>query len=117
VRDLLGPRARPTTTRLVELAVTRRRVSSLERTLEELSALAAQRRSRSVARVRVAQPLDAEQERRLVASLTRMYGQQVQLQIDVDPTVLGGVEVRVGDEVLDGTVRSNLEAARRRLAG
>jgi F-type H+-transporting ATPase subunit delta len=117
VRDLLGTRARPITTRLVDLAVTRPREGSLESALEELSALAAQRRSRYVARVRVASPLDAAQERRLASSLARMYGRQVQLQVDVDPEVLGGVEVRVGDEVVDGTVRHNLDAARRRLAG
>jgi len=117
LRDLLGNRARPITTRLVEIAVTRPHGASLETALEELSRLAAQRRSRYVARVRVARPLDAAQETRLAASLARIYGQQVQLQVDVDPEVLGGVEVRVGDEVVDGTVRHNLEAARRRLAG
>ena len=117
VRELLGSRARPTTTRLVEIAVTRPRGGSLESALEELSRLAAGRRSRYVARVRVARPLDPAQEIRLAASLGRIYGREVQLQVDVDPSVIGGVEVRVGDEVLDGTVSHNLEQVRRRLAG
>jgi F-type H+-transporting ATPase subunit delta len=117
LRDLLGSRARPTTTRLIEIAVTRPRGGSLEHALEELSRLAAQRRARYVARVRVARPLDAAQEVRLQASLARIYGREVQLQVEVDPTVIGGVEVRVGDEVLDGTVSHNLQTVRRQLAG
>jgi F-type H+-transporting ATPase subunit delta len=64
----------------------------------------------------VARPLEPQQEARLTASLERLYGRQVQLQVDVDPAVLGGISVRVGDEVLDGTVQRNLEAVRRTLA-
>lgn len=117
LQDLLGTRATPTTTRLVEIAVTRPRGGSLESKLEELSRLAAGRRSRYVARVRVAVPLSAGQETRLASSLARIYGREVQLQVEIDPSIIGGVEVRVGDEVLDGTVSHNLEQVRRRLAG
>jgi F-type H+-transporting ATPase subunit delta len=116
VRQLLGGRARDTTVRLVEVSVLRRRSRSLETVLEELSALAASRRERYVAHVRVAVPLDDAQQQRLQTSLTRIYGRAVQLQVDVDPTVVGGAQVRVGDEVLDGTVTRKLEAARRGLA-
>ena len=115
VRSLLGPRARPATVRLVEVVVTRPRGRSLESALEELSRLAAARRQRLVARVRVAQPLDALQAGRLSQVLTRLYGRAVQLQVDVDPSVIGGVHVRVGDEVLDGTVVRRLQDVRRRL--
>ena len=117
LRELLGDRARPQTLRLVEIAVTRSRGRSVETVLDELADLAAQRRSRFVAQVRVARPLEPQQEARLVASLERLYGRQIQLQVDVDPAVLGGISVRVGDEVLDGTVQRNLEAVRRNLAG
>jgi F-type H+-transporting ATPase subunit delta len=117
LRDLLGTRAHAATLRLVEVAVTRPRGRSLETALDELADLAAQRRQRYVAQVRVALPLEPQQESRLVASLERMYGRQIQLQVDVDPTVLGGMSVRVGDEVLDGTVQRNLEDVRRNLTG
>ena len=60
--------------------------------------------------------LDAAQLDRLQAALGRIYGRQVQLQVDVDPSVLGGVQVRIGDEVLDGTVARRLAEVRRRLA-
>ena len=115
LRTLLGDRARPATLRLVEVAVTRPRGRSLETVLEELSRLAAARRQRLVAEVRVAAPLDRDQAERLSLVLGRIYGRTVQLQVAVDPTVLGGVQVRVGDEVLDGTVARRLEDARRRV--
>ncbi len=103
--------------RLLEIAVTRPRGRSLETAIQDLLDLAAERRSRYVAQVRVARPLDADQEARLQASLARIYGREVQLQVDVDPTVLGGIEVRVGDEVIDGTVSRRLHDVRRSLAG
>lgn len=114
---LLGGKAQPITVRLVEIATTRPHTGSLETALEELSRLAAQRRQRYVAQVRVARPLDPAQEQRLGASLARLYGREVAVQVDVDPSVLGGIEVRVGDEVIDGTVGRRLEDVRRRLAG
>ena len=117
VTDLLGGKAKPATVRLVEIAVTRSRGRSLEAALEDLVELAAARRSRYVAQVRVARPLEAAQETRLQTTLTRIYGREVSLQIDVDPAVLGGLEVRVGDEVIDGTVQRNLSNVRRSLAG
>ena len=117
LRDLLGGKARPATVRLVEIAVTRPRGRSLETALDDLAELAAQRRSRYVAQVRVARPLEPQQEQRLTAALARIYGREVQLQVDVDPSVLGGISVRVGDEVVDGTVQRNLEAVRRQLSG
>ena len=117
LRDLLGGKGQHTTLRLVEIAVTRSHGQSLEGALDDLSQLAAQRRSRYVAQVRSAVALTPEQETRLAQSLARIYGREVQLQVDVDPSVIGGVEVRVGDEVLDGTVARSLSTVRRQLAG
>lgn len=116
LRDLLSD-ARPTTLRLLDAAVTRRRTGSLEHAIEQLSRLAAERRERYVARVRVAQPLDERQEQRLTAALARIYGREIDLQVEVDAGVLGGVEVRVGDEVINGTIARKLETASRKLAG
>ena len=65
----------------------------------------------------VARPLDAAQTERLGAALSRIYGRQVALQVDIDDAVIGGVQVRVGDDVLDGTVARRLQDVRRRLAG
>jgi F-type H+-transporting ATPase subunit delta len=117
IDQLLGGRAQDTTRRLVTNVVLHPRGRSLETALDQLSTMAAQRRERYVAQVTAATPLEAAQVDRLQAALGRIYGRQVQVQVDVDPTVLGGVQVRIGDEVLDGTVVRKLATARRGLAG
>jgi F-type H+-transporting ATPase subunit delta len=79
--------------------------------------MAARRRGRAVAHVVSAVPLSAMQERRLVDTLERLYGRTMGLQVQVDPTVLGGLVIRVEDEVIDGSIAHRLEVAARRLAG
>lgn len=111
---LAGKVSQPTS----ELA--RRAVAARDRTfdltLENYLQLAASIRQRAVAQVRVARPLTEAQAERLRAALTRQLGREVNLQVTVDPEVLGGVRVQVGDEVIEGTVSSKLEEARRHLS-
>jgi F-type H+-transporting ATPase subunit delta len=61
--------------------------------------------------------LTTDQEQRLTTALTAIYKQEVQLQVVIDKKVIGGVAVRVGDEVIDGTVANRLAQVRRQLAG
>ncbi|MCX4819409.1 F0F1 ATP synthase subunit delta [Streptomyces sp. NBC_01142] len=117
LRSLLGGRANPVTERLVVRLVTAPRGRSLEQGLESLSKLAAARRDRMVAVVVSAVPLTDQQKQRLGAGLARIYGRQMHLNLDVDPEVLGGISVRVGDEVINGTIADRLEEASRRMAG
>ena len=85
--------------------------------IEDLIDLAAEQRGRSVAEVRVAQPLTEDQASRLTAALAHRYGREIRLNVAVDPAVLGGVSVRVGTEVIDATVSTRIEQARRTLVG
>ncbi|MER5368407.1 F0F1 ATP synthase subunit delta [Streptomyces sp. NPDC002722] len=117
LRSLLGGKARPATERLVTRLVTQPRGRSLEEGLESLSKLAADRRQRMVAVVTSAVPLSDRQKQRLGAALAKIYGRPMHLNLDVDPTVLGGIAVRVGDEVINGTISERLEEATRRMAG
>jgi F-type H+-transporting ATPase subunit delta len=117
VRELLGGRADRVTERLVVRLVTQPRGRSLEAGLDELSKLAAARRDRMVAVVTSAVPLSDRQKERLGAALASLYGHQVHLNLDVDPEVIGGVVVRIGDEVVNGTIADRLEEASRRMAG
>ncbi|GAA0406805.1 F0F1 ATP synthase subunit delta [Streptomyces luteireticuli] len=117
LRTLLGGRANPVTERLVTRLVTAPRGRSLEAGLTALSKLAADRRGRVVAEVTSAVPLNDRQKQRLGDALARIYGKHVHLNLDVDPEVLGGIQVRIGDEVISGTIADRLADAGRRMAG
>ncbi|MGW5094393.1 F0F1 ATP synthase subunit delta [Streptomyces nodosus] len=116
LRRLLGGRAHATTERLVMRLVTVSRGRSLEAGLESLSKLAAARRDRLVAVVTSAVPLSDTQKQRLGAALAKLYGRRMHLNLDVDPEVVGGIRVQVGDEVINGSLADRLEDAARRMA-
>jgi F-type H+-transporting ATPase subunit delta len=117
VGSLLGGRTDTVTERLITRLVAHPRGRSLEVGLEAYSKLAAARRGRTVAVVTTALPLQPRQKERLSAALANLFGREVHLNLDVDPEVLGGISVRVGDEVIDGSISRRLEEAARRLAG
>ncbi|WP_040160427.1 F0F1 ATP synthase subunit delta [Nigerium massiliense] len=98
----------------------RRAVLARERTfdltLESYLKLAAELRQRSIAVVEVAHPLTGDQEERLRSVLSRQIGRDLTLRVIVDPAVLGGVRVTIGDEVIEGTVAGRLNDARRKLS-
>jgi F-type H+-transporting ATPase subunit delta len=112
VSELLSGRATEST-----IVLSRRAVVARERTfghtIEGYVTLAAAQKNRVVATVRVAQPLSSEQRDRLRAALTKQVGREVAIQEVIDPHVLGGVRVELGDEVFEGTVADRLEEARR----
>jgi F-type H+-transporting ATPase subunit delta len=116
IADLLRDKADPLTAQLLETATAELHGRPVQDAVEQLSTLAAQRRGRVVAEVRSAIPLSDEQSRRLTDALSRIHHREVQLNVTVDPAVVGGLEVRIGDEVIDGTLSTRIETARRRLA-
>lgn len=93
------------------------RTGRFEPTLTRFGELAAARRKRMLATVRVAYALDNADRERLAAALERQYGQEVHLNVVVDPSVIGGISVEIGEDVIDGTVASRLEDARRQIGG
>lgn len=113
--SVLGGRVSPVTAALLRQTVRIPRGRHLDVAAEELSELAAARRDRYVARVSTAVALSDEQERRLADTLTRIYGRPMSLQIELDESLLGGLVVEVGGEVIDGSVAGRLAAAGRHL--
>ena len=113
---LLAERVQPATLSIIRQLVLSPRGRTLEAGLEEYAALAAGIRSRSVATVTSAVALDEEQQQRLATALSRSLGRDVQIQVEVDPRVVGGLVVRVGDEVIDGSTVHRLREARRAFA-
>src|SRR5690348_14663031 len=116
VRTLLEGKAHAGTVQLAEQAVAGTHLT-VTNAIDSFVEVAAGARNRLVALVRVAQPLGEDEEKRLAAALSAQYDRTVHLNTVVDPSVLGGVLVSSGDEVIDGTVSSRLEDAARRLAG
>ena len=112
VGELLDGRASDATVSLARRAVNARE-RTFAHTIEGFVTLAAAQRSRVVATVRVAQPLDADQRERLRAALSKQVGRAVAIQEIVEPGVIGGIRVELGDEVIEGTVSARLEQARR----
>ncbi|GAA1573460.1 F0F1 ATP synthase subunit delta [Kribbella hippodromi] len=116
IRGLLQGKADATTVRLAERAVDGRG-RSFAGSLRVYQVAAAARRNASIATVRVAGDLTEAERDRLAAALGRQYGREIQLNVIVDPNVVGGVRVDIGDEVIDGTIAAKLDEAQRRIAG
>ncbi len=116
LRSLLEGRTLPATLRLTEQAL-----SGTERTvslaIEEYQKIAADAHGSRVATVRVAQELTPGEQERLANALSRQYDRPVHLNVILEPSLIGGMRVEIGDDVIDGTVASRLDEARRRLAG
>lgn len=114
--QLLEGKVLPATLRLAALALngTHRTVAAA---LTEYQKVAAEVRDQSVAKVRVARELSDADRTRLGAALARQYGRAVHLNISVEPGLVGGMRVEIGNDVIDGSVASRLDDARRRLAG
>jgi F-type H+-transporting ATPase subunit delta len=83
--------------------------------VQDLAELAIARRGEVVAEVSAASDLSDSQRRRLSEILTRIYHTPVSVQLTVDPGLLGGLSVAVGDEIIDGTLSSRLDAAATKL--
>lgn len=113
VARLLQGRAHEATVLLAQRAVAARE-RTFDATVEHYLEAAAALRNRAVATVRVAHELDPEQHRRLQDALSNQVGRPVAMHVVVDPKVLGGVRVELGDELIEGTVAGRLEDARRR---
>jgi len=114
VAELVSAKVDPITLALAEQAV-QAEEGTFVFGIEGVLQLAAQARQRVIATVTVARPLTEEQRSRLEAVLVAQLGRQVNVQVVIDPRVIGGARVQVGDQVIEGTVAGRLAAAERQL--
>ena len=105
------------TVKLVSQLVNTWRGRSIESAFADYAHSLAARRNRVIALVRVAAPLSSAQAERLTASLNKQVGQPVRINIEIDPSVIGGVSVKFADELVDGTVSNRLAGAARAVVG
>jgi F-type H+-transporting ATPase subunit delta len=114
---LLAGKVTPVTLRLISQMVMHPRGRTVTVGLDTCADIAARRRQQLIAVVRTAVELTAAQRRRLAGALAASYGHPIHLNVVIDPSVVGGISVQIGDELIDGTAASRLAAVRRRLAG
>ena len=109
VQDLLGAKALRTSVALAVFIVASGRAGELPEIVDRFVELAAAEHRRAVAEVRSAMALTPEQTERLRDALNHATGKDVEMKVVIDPAVLGGIVARVGDIVIDGSVRRRLD--------
>ncbi|MDV3222560.1 F0F1 ATP synthase subunit delta [Intrasporangium sp.] len=113
VESLLSGKVADETLALARQAVTAPRGRRFDRTIAGYLDTASARREQQTATVTSAVPLTEDDRARLTEGLAAIYGGRVHINTVVDPRVLGGVKVEIGDEVIDGTIMRKLDGARR----
>ena len=116
LEQLLQGKVQPAALLLVGQAVSGSH-GSIDRGLQEFQHIAAEAQGEKIATVRTARELADHERDRLRQALSEQYATSVHLQVVVDPDVVGGLRVEIGDDVIDGTVASKLDDAQRKLAG
>jgi F-type H+-transporting ATPase subunit delta len=115
IREVLGAAAHPVTVSLLAFVVGSGHAKELGQIVHRMATLAAERRRHVLAEVRTAVPLSDDRRRRIAEALSAATGLEVEVQVIVDPSVVGGVVAHVGDEVFDGSLASRLGDAKQRL--
>ena len=113
VDSLLQGKVAPETLALARQAVVAPRGRRFDRTVAGFLDTASARREQQTATVTSAVPLTEDDRNRLAVELASIYGGKVHLNTVVDPRVLGGIKIEIGDEVIDGTIMRKIDAARR----
>lgn len=115
VATLLSGRAHADTITLVSQYISHPRGRRIGKALDELSELAAARQNRLVATVTSAIALSENHKSRITAALSSIYGQDVLIDTVIDKSVVGGVSVQIGDDLIDGTISTRIQQALRQL--
>lgn len=105
------------TRNFLQMVAQRRRANLLEPIIDTALLVLAERAGMATAKVRAATELTGEQVDRLQQRLSAHTGRRVQVEVEVDEKLTGGIIVRIGDTVFDGSVETQLTRLRRRLVG
>lgn len=115
LRQVLGAAVGVAALNLLLLMVRRGRPGAIEPMIARFAELLRRERGIALAEVRSALPLDDAQRAEIAARLRVLTGEQVEMNESVDPGLIGGIAVRIGDRLYDASVRSRLERLRARL--
>ena len=117
VSALLSGKALQASIDLISFLVDHPRGRNLESGLNEFADVISARKARLIAHVVSANPLTSEQTTRLTSALTKMMGHEIRVNVSVEKEVVGGLSIRIADELIDGTLIARLAQADRLLAG
>jgi F-type H+-transporting ATPase subunit delta len=117
VEALLAKKASPQTLAIVRHLMQQPRGRRIGELLRTAASIVADQAGLSVATVTSAKPVPAAQLARLQDGLAKTYGRELTFNLVVDPDLIGGLRVQVGDDVIDGSVASKLKELRLQLAG
>lgn len=115
LREALTTRVLPTSLNLALLIVQRGLVDTMHNIAKELETLVLNYRNEAIAEVTTAKPLDPKQDELVKKALEQSTGKAIIMSTRVDPSILGGVIARVGDQLIDSSVRYRLQALQREL--
>jgi ATP synthase F1 delta subunit len=116
-RELLGSSLGPRPLNMLLLLITRGATNLVPYIARQFVELERQREQTVVAQVTSALPLTPQQEADLMARLTQQTGKEVQLQTSTDPSILGGLIIKVGDQLLDLSIAGKLTRLREQVVG
>jgi F-type H+-transporting ATPase subunit delta len=117
ITEVLSKKASQSTVKLAVALVSSLRGRSIEAAFADYLFGLANRRNRLIAVVRVASDISDSQKTRLAAAIEKQVGQPIRVNIEIEPTILGGVSVKFADELVDGSVSNRLAGAGRALSG
>jgi len=115
--DAFGDRITATTLNFLYLLVRKRRENLVDEVIADYRSLADDRANRVSAHVQSAVPLTEAQLKDLTVALEKRTGKNVRVTSEVNTDILGGLLVRIGDHVIDGSIRSRLQRIRQQLLG
>jgi F-type H+-transporting ATPase subunit delta len=117
VTELLSKKASLSTNKLAVALIAGLRGRSIEAAFADYLFGLANRRNRLIALVRVATEITAAQKTRLAAAIEKQVGQPISINIQIDPSIVGGVSVKFADDLVDGSISNRLASAGRALVG
>jgi F-type H+-transporting ATPase subunit delta len=115
IEELLGDKSSSHTRDIAAFVVAQARAGQMSEIASAVAELAAEAREKVLAEVLTAVELDDETRQKLADALSRATGKQVDVKVLLDPTVVGGFYAKIGDQVIDATIRRRLQELREQL--